>query len=238
MSAKQENMDQGFYDRLWKTTGHRLTFSDRICGRAVIQSLHGQGHFPGSGKSTLELGCGTGWLSQKLLLHGPVTAIDFSPETIAANARRAPAVDFRCGDITEDLGFRDEFDAVISVEVIEHIRHEDQSKLLNQAALALKSGGILVLTTPNRTVNEALGYQGFQPIEDWLSFDELSILLERQFEIVEMFSVVLPVRSRILDVLWKRLFYPINMTVVQRCLRHTRKGRHIVAVCRKISAGA
>src|SRR5262249_8514601 len=46
-----------------------------------------------------------------------------------------------------DLGFDEMFDGVLIAEVIEHVAHPDE--FLANAARLVKSGGIVVLTTPN-----------------------------------------------------------------------------------------
>jgi len=46
-----------------------------------------------------------------------------------------------------ELGFREEFDAVLIAEVIEHVAHPDE--FLRQAAAMVRPGGAVILSTPN-----------------------------------------------------------------------------------------
>jgi 2-polyprenyl-3-methyl-5-hydroxy-6-metoxy-1,4-benzoquinol methylase len=93
--------------------------------------------------SILELGSGHGLIIQNLRDCDAVgVEIDESEAAIA----RANGLDVRVGHAGRyDAGRK--FDVVIASEVIEHMR-EPQS-LLDNAARHLRSGGVLLLTTPN-----------------------------------------------------------------------------------------
>jgi 2-polyprenyl-3-methyl-5-hydroxy-6-metoxy-1,4-benzoquinol methylase len=97
----------------------------------------------------LDMGCGNGALTATLARAGwRVTGIDTSPSGIRIAQRTYSNVDFFRADATAPLeGFRaDSFDAVISVEVIEHVPEPRQ--LVRNARRLLKPGGIVVFTTP------------------------------------------------------------------------------------------
>lgn len=103
------------------------------------------------GKSALDVGCGAGLLAEPLSrLGATVTAIDAAPELIdAARAHAAGAglaIDYRCIGV-EDLGGR--FDLVTSMEVVEHVA--DPQAFIDSLAARLAPGGLLILSTPNRT---------------------------------------------------------------------------------------
>jgi 2-polyprenyl-6-hydroxyphenyl methylase/3-demethylubiquinone-9 3-methyltransferase len=83
-------------------------------------------------------------------LGAKVTAIDAAPELIAAAREHAEAsgltIDYRATTV-EDL--RGSFDLVTSLEVIEHVA--DPRSFVKALAARLAPGGLLVLSTPNRT---------------------------------------------------------------------------------------
>jgi SAM-dependent methyltransferase len=58
----------------------------------------------------------------------------------------------------DDLGFRDEFDTVLLVALIEHILN--QRHLLQQCHRALRPGGVLVITTPTPFGNDIVHRTG------------------------------------------------------------------------------
>ena len=115
-----------------------------------------QGFRPLDGKTALDVGCGAGLLAEPLArLGAQVTAIDAAPEVIAVAREHAAgqglSIDYRQGAV-EDLDGR--FDLVTSMEVIEHVA--DPQAFLSSLAARLAPGGLLILSTPNRTARSRL----------------------------------------------------------------------------------
>ncbi|KPF56863.1 3-demethylubiquinone-9 3-methyltransferase [Novosphingobium sp. AAP1] len=107
---------------------------------------------PLAGKRALDVGCGAGLLAEPLCRMGAdVTALDAAAENIAAARAHAEgaglAIDYRHGELA-DLGLAG-FDLVTSMEVIEHVA--DKPAFVAALAATLSQGGLMVLSTPNRT---------------------------------------------------------------------------------------
>ena len=145
---------------------------------------------PLAGKAAADVGCGAGLLAEPLARLGArVTGIDAAPENIAAARDHAEkqglAIDYRAGGV-ETLDGR--FDLVTSMEVVEHV--VDPAAFVAGLATAVADGGLLILSTPNRTrwsrlvmitVGEGLG-QIPRGTHDWDKFitpDELTGLVRR-----------------------------------------------------------
>lgn len=107
---------------------------------------------PLTGKRALDVGCGAGLLSEPLArLGATVTALDAAQENIAIARAHAEGqgllIDYRATPV-EQLD-SEGFDLVTSMEVIEHVT--DPAAFIGALAAKLAPGGLLILSTPNRT---------------------------------------------------------------------------------------
>lgn len=145
---------------------------------------------PLAGKSALDVGCGAGLLCEPLArLGAEVTGIDAAPENTAAAAVHAERsgldIRYMAGELaSHDIG---RFDLVTAMEVIEHVA--DKQAFANELAARLASGGLMVLSTPNRTVRsralmigaaEGIGLipRGTHHWDDFITPEELGELLD------------------------------------------------------------
>ncbi|MEN9682562.1 MAG: bifunctional 2-polyprenyl-6-hydroxyphenol methylase/3-demethylubiquinol 3-O-methyltransferase UbiG [Pseudomonadota bacterium] len=160
--------------------------------RAAIDA-HWQGDSrsvrPLAGKRALDVGCGAGLLCEPLArLGASVTGVDAAAENIAAARSHAAGggltIDYRHGEIGA-LGLTG-FDLVCSMEVIEHVA--DKVAFLRALADCLAPGGLMILSTPNRTTKskwlmveaaERIGMvpRGTHHWDDFVTPDELGNLL-------------------------------------------------------------
>ena len=146
------------------------------------------GFKPLAGKTALDVGCGAGLLAEPLArLGAAVTAIDAAPELIEVARAHASAaglaVDYRaCG--VEDL--TGSFDLVTAMEVVEHVA--DPRAFVAALAARLAPGGLLILSTPNRTawsrlltitLAEGLGRipKGTHRYEDFIAPEEMTAMM-------------------------------------------------------------
>ncbi len=105
------------------------------------------------GLSVLDVGCGAGLASEVFARAGAqVTGLDAAPEALEAARAHAQAagldIDYRCG-LPEDLPEDARFDAVVALEVVEHVA--DRAAFMASLARVLKPGGKLFMSTLNRT---------------------------------------------------------------------------------------
>lgn len=116
----------------------------------------------GSPEKVCELGCGLSpFLAGKPDLVIERWGVDFSPETVKSAAELYPNVKYTLADVT-DTPFSDQsFDAVVSGEVIEHLKKP--MDLIHEMVRLCKTGGTIVISTPHLE---------FQDPEHLWEFDE------------------------------------------------------------------
>ena len=107
---------------------------------------------PLAGKRVLDMGCGAGLLAEPLArMGGSVTGVDAAVENIAVArdhaAQSGLVIDYRAGEIDAVAG--EQFDLITCLEVVEHVA--DPANFVAGLASLLAPGGLLILSTPNRT---------------------------------------------------------------------------------------
>jgi 2-polyprenyl-6-hydroxyphenyl methylase/3-demethylubiquinone-9 3-methyltransferase len=124
------------------------------------------------GLEILDVGCGGGLLSEPLArLGATVTAIDAGQDNIEAaksHARRQRlAIDYQTMSVERLAQKKKRFDAVISMEVVEHVA--DLESFLVSCCKLLKPGGLLFLSTLNRTLKSyMLAIVGAEYVLKWI----------------------------------------------------------------------
>ena len=132
--------------------------------------------------NTLEVGCGEGrGVSTLLELASEFTAVDKIENVIADLQQKHPSGKFISMNIPPLGGLEDNtYDSIVSFQVIEHI--ENDFLYLKEIHRVLKSGGIALLTTPNRKLSLS---RNPWHVREYLA-DELRVLASKIFKQVEM----------------------------------------------------
>ena len=148
---------QGALRPLHKLNPARLEYvRDQICGhfarktgaRDVLKGL-----------TVLDIGCGGGLLCEPLArLGAKVTGLDASAEAINAARQHAEKseldITYVCGSVEDFAQTANRYDVITALEILEHVA--DINSFLKGAARLLKPGGILLLSTVNRTAKSYL----------------------------------------------------------------------------------
>ena len=128
----------------------------KYCRDSLIRhfALNNAGFRPLAGLDILDVGCGGGLLSEPLANMGAtMTAIDASEQMIAvatAHAdRRNLTIDYKVGTVEGLAAQGIFFDAIVSMEVIEHV--DNFRAFVTALASLVRPGGALILATINRT---------------------------------------------------------------------------------------
>ncbi len=106
---------------------------------------------PLAGKTALDVGCGAGLMCEPLArLGAKVTGVDAAPENVevarAHAAQQGIELTYHCAEVSTLSG---QYDLVTAMEVIEHV--SDPMIFASALASKLAKGGLLIVSTPNRT---------------------------------------------------------------------------------------
>jgi 2-polyprenyl-6-hydroxyphenyl methylase/3-demethylubiquinone-9 3-methyltransferase len=127
---------------------------------------------PLEGLTILDVGCGGGLIAEPLTRLGAnVTGLDPAPENIEAARRHANGqgldIQYRAGRIEELDAEGRQFDAVACLEVVEHV--PDPAAFLKMLAGLVRPGGLMLLSTINRTMKAyLLAIIGAEYVLRWL----------------------------------------------------------------------
>lgn len=106
-----------------------------------------------------DIGCGAGLMCEPLAARGAqVVGVDGARNNITAARLHAQAqrlhIDYRLGEPHTALDSSERFDVVLLLEVVEHV--QDMPTFVRQAAAHLAPGGLLLVSTLNRTLRSWL----------------------------------------------------------------------------------
>jgi 2-polyprenyl-6-hydroxyphenyl methylase/3-demethylubiquinone-9 3-methyltransferase len=130
------------------------------------------GDKPFAGLSLLDIGCGGGLMAEPMARLGfAVTGIDAAEKNVAVARRHAAqmglAIDYRAEPVEAMAAAGRQFDVVLALEVVEHVA--DLDAFISAAVATLKPGGVLLVSTLNRTAKAfALAIVGVEYVLGWL----------------------------------------------------------------------
>lgn len=142
------------------------------------------------GLSILEVGCGTGWMSDILSTYGHVTGIDLADEVLERARQRLPHINFIAGSIFDVDLEPAQFDVIVTLDTLSHIA--DKPAFFERMSQLLNQDGCLIIATQNRPVFERssdVGGPNDGEIRQWLNAKELKALLSPQFRTDQLVSV-------------------------------------------------
>lgn len=147
LAAELADSSEGFHPEYFAQLASLETGNFWFQSRNTLILLLLKQHCP-TLKSFLEIGCGTGFVLSGIAFAFPaasLTGAEIYSTGLQYAAHRVPGAQFMQMD-ARNIPFESHFDALGAFDVLEHI--EEDSTVLTQICLALKPGGILVLTVP------------------------------------------------------------------------------------------
>ena len=138
-----------YYGQEYFTGGHADGYADYAGAAEVLQQDFSRlaadlarRFAPGS--RLLEVGCAYGYFLKEAARHFAVYGLEIS-EAAVAECRRNGLHEVRCGTLQTGATFDQGFDAIVLLDVIEHL--VDPREDLGHLAALLNPGGVIVLTT-------------------------------------------------------------------------------------------
>lgn len=164
----------------WRADGkfrplHRLNPARLTYLRDSLTAHFGReaaGRAPLDGLSIVDIGCGGGLVSEPLArLGAAVTGIDAAERNVGVARAHADAmglaIDYRCLSAEALVAAGATFDAVLALEVVEHVA--DVDAFIGACAALVRPGGMLVAATLNRTLKSfATAIIGAEYVLRWL----------------------------------------------------------------------
>jgi 2-polyprenyl-6-hydroxyphenyl methylase/3-demethylubiquinone-9 3-methyltransferase len=164
---------RGKFGALHRIGPARLSFlRDEMVGHFGRRGGGEVGLRPLQGLSVLDVGCGGGLIAEPLARMGArVTGLDPAVENVEAARRHAAGqslnIAYRAGRVEELAVEGLAFDAVVCLEVVEHV--PDPGAFLAACAALVRPDGLLLLSTLNRTLKAyLLAILGGEYVLRWL----------------------------------------------------------------------
>jgi len=151
----------------------------------VAKMLEGTGH-------VLEVGCGDGF-GTRIVVQAvkQVTAVDFDPEFVqSAKEIMSERWPFTC--LQHDVTVRPvpgEFDAVYSLDVLEHVPPASEERFIANMIAALKPEGVAIIGTPSLQSQAHASAHSRQGHVNCKDQRDLKRLMQRYFNQVFVFSM-------------------------------------------------
>lgn len=197
-----------------------LSVQDLVKGKIVVDAAAGEGY-------------GSYILSESA---ESVTGIDIDEGTIKEAQRKylKPNLEYKTGSI-ESLPFlNNSIDVLVSFETIEHVEESLQYKFLSEIQRVLKPDGLLIISTPNKTIYSDLReYSNPFHIKEFYA-DEFEAFLKGFFPFVQIYHQKNEVSSILTQFQGEEKIRQLNL---EGDGIHT-SGMYLIAVCGKQQFGS
>ncbi len=168
--------------------------------------------------SIVDIGCGDGKVSLEIHKRFPtvrVVGTDYSEKSLSLAKALSPEIEFV-------QGTREQFDAFVMVEVLEHIEPSKMKEFIDSVAENLKSGAFGIITTPS--TNFPLHHKHYQHFTK----ESASAILEKRF-IVEQCEYLNTQNPWIIQHLLANRFFILNYQPLINWLYKTYKEKYLKA---------
>jgi len=174
-----------FYDNFYRKHIKDYIHENSRTEAAITHTLR---NVPVDSNRILDIGCGIGWSTWEIKRHFPdsnVMGLDLSEKMIknAVSLFQTPGLDFTVCDITDENNKlpKSSFDAVVMLDVYEHIPKENRKKTHQILKEILTDNGVLIMTFPSVAHQEFLRKNrqaALQPVDEDATREDISLLAD------------------------------------------------------------
>ena len=145
-------------------------------------------------KKIIDVGCGEGigCLMLKAETQAKIIGVDFDSEQISyANENIKPLgrIEFICQDLINERINIDQVDGLVSIDVLEHIHHDEEEKFFTNALSCLTDNAVAVFGTPTVYSQEYMSERSKLGHINLFDEERLRSILLKHFSYVFVFSM-------------------------------------------------
>lgn len=140
----------------------------------------------------LEIGCGDGFgIPIVAQAASEIHGVDRDDRLLEGNRQRLKFLknaSFMNLDLVSNAP-KEKYDAIFSIDVIEHLEPKDEKNFLNNSIKGLNKDGILIIGTPNVTANKYATHRSKVQHINLKSHDDLKAIMQKHFANSFLFSM-------------------------------------------------
>jgi len=142
----------------------------------------------------VDIGCGEGigCLMLKAETKAQITGVDFDSEQIAyakENIKPLSGIEFVCQDLVNERININQVDGLVSIDVLEHIHHDEEEKFFANTLSCLTDNAIAIFGTPTVYSKKHMGKRSMIGHINMFDEERLRNTLHKYFRYVFVFSM-------------------------------------------------
>lgn len=136
----------------FKDAGEERPSADVRCGADEYAEAYAKFIVPRAHGRVLDVGCGRGYLTQRIAQHPRVEAV-VGVDKIKDFCNPHPKITYVSENLPPSGDFPGKFDVVVASEFVEHITEEAHKSIVAKVARALTPHGVYIGSTPHNPTN-------------------------------------------------------------------------------------
>ena len=153
MKNDQEGAGREYFSQLYGATSvtgePQQTIFDRWRDRILCKAYEKYSTKELTESDVLDVGCGYGWLLDAFEGARTLCGVDIAHHAVEVAAQRKPDRFFKQGDLHDPSPFKEKFDLILAINIIEHLSHPEAG--IRSISNSAKPGAIVLVHMPTIT---------------------------------------------------------------------------------------